>query len=41
MEATTLGLMARIAPLYPRGPIDVSDYLRVLPERGQVESECG
>ena len=30
------GLMARLAPLYPTGPVDVSRFLRPLPEDGTV-----
>lgn len=30
------GLMARLSGLYPRGPIDVSDWLQPLPEDGSV-----
>jgi glyoxylase-like metal-dependent hydrolase (beta-lactamase superfamily II) len=30
------GMMARMAKLYPRGPIDVSSRLRLLPEDGSV-----
>lgn len=30
------GLMARISPLYPTRPVDVSDRLRILPEDGSV-----
>jgi glyoxylase-like metal-dependent hydrolase (beta-lactamase superfamily II) len=30
------GIMARMAPLYSRGPIDVSHWLRALPEDGSV-----
>lgn len=30
------GLMSWIAPLYPRGPVDVSRWLQVLPEDGSV-----
>lgn len=30
------GLMALLSPLYPRGPVDVSSYLQVLPEDGSV-----
>ena len=30
------GMMARMSPLYPRGPVDVSDRLRELPADGSV-----
>ncbi len=30
------GLMARISPLYPTSPVDVSDRLHILPEDGSV-----
>jgi glyoxylase-like metal-dependent hydrolase (beta-lactamase superfamily II) len=30
------GLMARISPLYPTSPVNVSDRLRILPEDGSV-----
>jgi len=30
------GMMARLSPLFPRGPIDVGDRLRALPEDGGV-----
>lgn len=30
------GLMARISPLYPTSPVDVSDRLRALPEDGSI-----
>lgn len=30
------GMMARLSPLFPRGPIDVGDRLRALPEDGSV-----
>ena len=30
------GLMARLSPLYPTGPVDVSRWLRPLPEDGSV-----
>jgi glyoxylase-like metal-dependent hydrolase (beta-lactamase superfamily II) len=30
------GAMARLSPLYPRGPIDVSDRVRPLPDDGSV-----
>lgn len=30
------GLMSRVAPLYPRGPIDLGERLRPLPEDGAV-----
>mgnify|MGYP001175444120 FL=1 len=30
------GLMARLSPLYPRGPIDVSSHFRLLPADGTV-----
>jgi len=35
------GAMARMAPLYPRGPIDVSDRLRPLPADGSVPGMDG
>jgi len=30
------GLMARLSPLYPSAPVDVSDWLKTLPEDGAV-----
>jgi glyoxylase-like metal-dependent hydrolase (beta-lactamase superfamily II) len=30
------GLMSRLSPFYPRGPIDISEHLRPLPEDGTV-----
>jgi glyoxylase-like metal-dependent hydrolase (beta-lactamase superfamily II) len=30
------GAMSLLSPLYPRGPIDISDYLEILPEDGSV-----
>lgn len=30
------GLMALLSPLYPRGPVNVSQYLKVLPSNGSV-----
>jgi glyoxylase-like metal-dependent hydrolase (beta-lactamase superfamily II) len=30
------GMMARLAPLYPKGPVDVSQWLRPLPSDGTV-----
>jgi len=30
------GLMARLSPLYPRAPVDVSDWLKTQPEDGAV-----
>lgn len=35
------GLMARISPLYPRGPIDVSRWLQPLPRDGSVPGMPG
>jgi glyoxylase-like metal-dependent hydrolase (beta-lactamase superfamily II) len=35
------GLMARLAPLYPRGPVDVRARIRVLPEDGAVPGLAG
>ena len=35
------GLMARMAPLYPRGPIDVSGRLRALPDDGTIPGMIG
>lgn len=35
------GLMARLAPLYPRGPVDVRPRLRTLPEDGAVPGLAG
>ena len=35
------GLMARLAPLYPRGPEDLGDRLRPLPEDGTVPGAPG
>ena len=35
------GLMARLSPLYPRAPVDVSDHLRTLPEDGSVPGMPG
>lgn len=35
------GLMARLAPLYPRGPIDVRKWLRRLPDDGAVPGMPG
>ena len=35
------GAMARLSRLYPRGPIDVGDRLRVLPEDGSVPGMPG
>lgn len=35
------GMMARLSPLYPRAPVDVSDHLRTLPEDGSVPGMPG
>ena len=35
------GLMARMSGLYPKGPVDVSQWLRVLPEDGSVPEMAG
>ncbi|HWH70949.1 MAG TPA: MBL fold metallo-hydrolase [Candidatus Sulfotelmatobacter sp.] len=35
------GLMAALSPLYPRGPINVSPRLKVLPQRGEVPGMPG
>lgn len=35
------GMMARMAPLYPRGPVDVSAHLRPLPDDGSVPGMPG
>ncbi len=35
------GLMARLSPLYPRAPVDVSAHLRDLPEDGSVPTMPG
>jgi glyoxylase-like metal-dependent hydrolase (beta-lactamase superfamily II) len=35
------GLMARLSPLFPRGPIDVSDRLRPFPADGRVPGMPG
>lgn len=35
------GLMALLAPLYPRGPVDVSRWLQLLPEDGTVPEMPG
>ena len=35
------GMMAALSPLYPRGPIDVSRWLRPLPEDGSVPAMPG
>lgn len=35
------GLMSLMAPLYPRGPIDVSQWLKVLPANGDVPGMPG
>jgi glyoxylase-like metal-dependent hydrolase (beta-lactamase superfamily II) len=35
------GLIATLSPLYPRGPIDVSPWLRTLPEDGSVPGMPG
>ncbi len=35
------GLMARLSPLYPTGPVDVSQRLRPLPEDGSVPAMPG
>ncbi len=35
------GLMARLSPLYPRGPVDVGRYLQPLPEDGTVPGADG
>ena len=35
------GMMARMSPLYPRGPVDVSDRLHELPADGSVPSMPG
>ena len=35
------GLMALLSPLYPRGPIDVSPWLKALPEDGTVPEMPG
>ena len=35
------GIMSRLAALFPRGPLDVSDWLRPLPADGSVPSMPG
>lgn len=35
------GLMARLSPLYPKGPIDVGRWLRALPADGSIPSMPG
>jgi glyoxylase-like metal-dependent hydrolase (beta-lactamase superfamily II) len=35
------GLVARLSPLFPRGPVDVGDRLRVLPSDGTVPAMPG
>jgi glyoxylase-like metal-dependent hydrolase (beta-lactamase superfamily II) len=35
------GMMARLSPLYPRGPVNVKDWLRALPEDGSVPGMSG
>ncbi|HET9440290.1 MAG TPA: MBL fold metallo-hydrolase [Longimicrobiales bacterium] len=35
------GMMARLSPLYPRGPIDVGRWLRNLPDTGRVPDMPG
>lgn len=35
------GLMARLSPLYPRSPVDVSGHLRTLPEDGSIPGMPG
>ncbi|MGE4047849.1 MAG: MBL fold metallo-hydrolase [Acetobacteraceae bacterium] len=35
-DAVGGGVMTRLAPLYPRGPVDVSRWLRPLPEDGSI-----
>jgi glyoxylase-like metal-dependent hydrolase (beta-lactamase superfamily II) len=35
------GMMAALSPLYPRGPVNVSQWLRALPEDGSVPGMSG
>jgi glyoxylase-like metal-dependent hydrolase (beta-lactamase superfamily II) len=35
------GLMSFMSPLYPRGPVDISDYVRALPDDGTVPEMPG
>lgn len=40
-DAANKGLMARLSPLFPRGPIDIGDHLTALPADGTVPEMAG
>ncbi len=40
-DAANKGLMARLSPLFPRGPSDIGDHLNMLPADGTVPEMAG